>query len=363
MTEPLFQPFTLGDLTLPNRMVMAPLTRSRADRDAVIQPITGTYYAQRATAGLIISEATNISPQAVGYALTPGLWSEAQTRGWTDVVEQIHQAGGRIFSQLWHCGRISHPEVQGSFEAPVAPSAVQPDGQAFTFDGFKPHPTPRALALDEIPGIVQQYVRAATNAKRAGFDGIEIHAANGYLLHQFLASKTNKRTDAYGGSPANRARLLLEVVDALAEIWPASRIGVRLSPNTDFGDIADDEPEAIYGHVADELGKRGLAYLHMVEDFPGMSGRLDKTVDTDALGRRFGGSYLVCGGYDKARGSAKLQSGAADLIVFGRPFIANPDLVERYRLGAPLNEPDTSTFYGGTEVGYTDYPFLQTKAA
>ncbi|MGF1606186.1 MAG: alkene reductase [Rhodothalassiaceae bacterium] len=363
MTEPLFQPYQLGDLSLPNRMIMAPLTRSRANRDHVIQPITGTYYAQRATAGLIISEATNISPQAVGYAWTPGIWSEHQTRAWTAVVEQVHQAGGRIFSQLWHCGRTSHPDVQGAFETPVAPSAVRQDGEAFTYEGFKPHPTPRALEAEEIEGVIRQYVRAADNAKRAGFDGIEIHAANGYLLAQFLADKTNKRTDGYGGSIENRTRLVLEVVDAVAQVWPSARIGLRLSPNTDFGDISDSDPEPLYGHLVDQLAKRGLAYLHMVEDFPGMSSKLDTLVETDALGRRFGGTYMVNGGYDRARGMDKLASGRADLICYGRPFLANPDLVDRFRLNAPLNQPDPSTFYGGTERGYTDYPFLNRAAA
>ena len=356
--SPLLQPARFGDLELANRVVMAPLTRSRASRDHVIQPISTEYYRQRATAGLIVTEATNISPQGVGYAFTPSIHSNTQVAAWRPVTDAVHAAGGRIVLQLWHVGRISHPDLQPGGALPVAPSAIRPRGEAFTEDGFKPHVTPRALETDELSGIVEQYRHAAQNAKRAGFDGVEVHAANGYLLHQFLSDGTNRRTDAYGGSIENRARLLMEVVEAVAGVWGASRVGVRLSPNTDFGDIADSDPRALYSYVVKALNRFGLAYLHVVEGFPGAAGSVPAAFDLDVLRPLFAGAYVVNGGYTRQRGIDVMSAGLADAVAYGRPFIANPDLVRRFDLDAPLNEPDPSTFYGGDAHGYTDYPFL-----
>jgi N-ethylmaleimide reductase len=356
MTD-LFTPARLGALELPNRIVMAPLTRSRAGRGDVPGPMNAEYYAQRASAGLIISEATQIDQHGKGYAFTPGIETKAQAEGWRLVTRAVHEKGGRIFLQLWHVGRISHPSLQPGGALPVAPSAIRPAGQAFTEDGFKPHPTPRPLRTEEMPGIVAQYRRAAELAMRAGFDGVEIHGANGYLLDQFLRDRTNMRTDRYGGTLANRARLLIEVVEAVTDVWGGARTGLRVAPVSPANDIADSDPQRTFTYAIDELDRFGLGYLHVVEG--ATQGPRDiAPFDYLALRRRFRGLYMANNGYDATMADAVLREGRADLIAFGRPFIANPDLVQRLRTGARLAEPDRATFYGGDAHGYTDYPAL-----
>ncbi|UEM23351.1 alkene reductase [Skermanella mucosa] len=354
----LFQPVKLGPYTLANRIVMAPLTRSRANKDDAPFALHAEYYGQRATAGLIISEATQISRQGKGYAYTPGIHSEAQVAGWKQVTDAVHAKGGRIFLQMWHVGRISHPSLQENGALPVAPSAIKPEGKAFTEDGFVPFVTPRALELDEIPGIVEQYRTAAGNAKRAGFDGVEIHAANGYLIDQFLRDGTNKRTDAYGGSVENRARLMLEVTEAVVGVWGGDRVGIRLSPISPANDISDSDPDPVFTYAVEQLNRFGLAYLHLVEGSTGASREVSGAVDLRKLRRIFDGLYIANNLIDRDTAIALRETGEADLVAFGRPFIANPDLVERLRINAPLNEPDRDTFYGGGAEGYTDYPFL-----
>tara|TARA_R110002072_G_scaffold123048_2_gene258081 strand:+ start:260 stop:1360 length:1101 start_codon:yes stop_codon:yes gene_type:complete len=353
----LFEKTRIGDLDLANRAVMAPLTRNRAGDGNVPQDLNVTYYQQRATAGLIITEATQVSPDGQGYPATPGIHSPAQVAGWSKITQGVHREGGKIFAQLWHVGRISLPEFQPNRGTPVAPSAIASRQTPFSLEGATEYPVPRALALEEIPDIVEAYRRGAENAKNAGFDGVEIHAANGYLLDQFLRDGSNQRTDRYGGAIENRARLLLEVVTAAAAVFSAGRIGVRISPTGTFNDMSDSDPEALFSYVARELGKRKLAYLHVVEEFPGTT-----PVDFDygALKTLFGGPYIANGGYTREKAVAALASGKADLIAFGRPFIANPDLVARLSQDAPLNEPDPATFYGGDAKGYTDYPSLQS---
>jgi N-ethylmaleimide reductase len=351
-SSPLFQPFALGPLTLPNRVVMAPMTRNRANAEDAPHALNAIYYAQRAAAGLIVTEATQILPEGKGYPGTPGIHSPAQIAGWRLVTEAVHAKGGRIFLQLWHVGRISHPSLQPGGVLPVAPSALQPAGRAMTASGPQPFVTPRAMAIEEIPGVVAAYGRAAENARAAGFDGVELHGANGYLIDQFLRSSTNQRRDSYGGSVENRARLLLEVTEAVVSAVGAERVGVRLSPLHPYNDISDADPAATFGHAAAELGRRKLAYLHVVQ--LGDDGR----VDWLALRRAFGGPFIANGGYDRARAEAAVESGAADLVAFAAAYLANPDLVERLRRGAPLNPPDRATFYGGDARGYTDYPTL-----
>ncbi|WP_158045109.1 alkene reductase [Skermanella pratensis] len=354
----LFQPVKLGPYTLANRIVMAPLTRSRANKDDAPFALHAEYYGQRATAGLIISEATQISRQGKGYAYTPGIHSEAQVAGWKQVTDAVHAKGGRIFLQMWHVGRISHPTLQEDGALPVAPSAIKPEGKAFTEDGFVPFVTPRALELDEIPGIVEQYRTAAENAKRAGFDGVEIHAANGYLIDQFLRDGTNKRTDVYGGSVENRARLMLEVTEAVVGVWGGDRVGIRLSPISPANDISDSDPDPVFTYAVEQLNRFGLAYLHLVEGSTGASREVSGAVDLRKLRRIFNGLYIANNLIDRNTAIELRETSEADLVAFGRPFIANPDLVERLRINAPLNEPDRDTFYGGGAEGYTDYPFL-----
>lgn len=354
----LFSPFSLGSLKLKNRLVMAPLTRNRAGPGNVPHALNAEYYAQRATAGLIISEASQVSPQGQGYPATPGIHSAEQVAGWRLVTQAVHQRGGLIFLQLWHVGRISHPSLQPGGVLPVAPSAVLPAGEAMTYQGPQPFVTPRALAVGEIPGIVGHYREAAANALAAGFDGVEVHAANGYLLDQFLRDGTNKRTDGYGGSLDNRVRLLLEVTEAVAGVWTPQRVGVRISPLQPFNDMYDSNPEALFRHVVERLNGFGLGYLHVTEmgkEAPGLAG---PPFDLRALRKIWSGAFMTNGGYDKARANAAISVGDADLIAIGVPFIANPDLLERYRRDAPLNAPDTATFYGGGVEGYTDYPLL-----
>ena len=351
MTRPLLAPLQLGDLHLSNRIVMAPLTRARAvGADRVPNALMARHYAQRAGFGLILSEATAVTPQGVGYADTPGLWSEAQVEGWRGVTEAVHAAGGRIVAQLWHVGRISDPVfLEGGL--PVAPSAVAPAGEVSLVRPKRPYVTPRALALDELPGIVAAYRQGAENARRAGFDGVEIHAANGYLIDQFLQDRSNQRTDAYGGPIENRMRLLLEIVDAAIEVWGAGRVGVHLAPRGDAHDMGDSDPQALFTQVARELGRRGVAFLCLREHLG--AGRL-----LPVIREAFGGAVIANEGLDPDSAEALLGRGEAEAVAFGRLAIANPDLVERIRQGAALNRPDPSTFYGGGETGYTDYPAL-----
>jgi len=351
----LFSQIQIGDLTLPNRIVMAPMTRNRAPQNIPTE-LMAEYYAQRATAGLIVTEGAQVSEQGIGYPATPGIHTDEQIAGWQRVTKAVHAAGSRIFVQLWHCGRISHPDYHGG-ELPVAPSAIRAEGQAFTYEGLKDFVMPRALKTDEIPGIIEQYRHAADCAKAAGFDGAEIHSANGYLLDQFLRDGTNRRTDVYGGTIENRARLLLEVTEAVAGEIGADRVGIRISPVNAFNDIHDSNPQALFNHVATVLSEFQPAYLHVVEVT--MAGEVSKGVDMREIRRHYNGVYIANGGYDKIRGNAVIASDAADLVAFGVPFLANPDLPERFRRDAPLNEADQSTFYGGDEHGYTDYPVLE----
>lgn len=356
----LFAPVRLGAYDLRNRVVMAPLTRNRAGTGGVPQVLNALYYGQRASAGLIVSEASQISPRGVGYPGTPGIHSREQIEGWKLVTRAVHERGGRMFLQLWHVGRISHPSLQPNGELPVAPSAIRPAGDAFTAVGLQPFVTPRALETREILGIVEQYRQAAINALAAGFDGVEVHAANGYLIDQFLRDGTNHRADRYGGSLENRTRLLLEVTNAAVEVWGANRVGVRLSPVSPFNDMIDSNPTQTFGHAAEALNCFGLAYLHVVE-----MGAEDpqRTFDFASLRKAFKGAYIANAGYTRERASAVLARGDADLVSFGALFLANPDLPARLAEGAPLNTPDQSTFYGGGEKGYTDYPFLEAQPA
>ena len=355
----LFAPVQLGPLTLANRIVMAPLTRSRAGVADIPSEMAIEYYVQRASAGLIIAEATQVSPQGKGYVYTPGIYSTDQVQAWKKITDGVHAAGGRIFLQLWHVGRISHPSLQPDGVLPVAPSAIKPEGKAFTEDGFVPLVTPRALATSEMREIVEQYRTGAENALAAGFDGVEIHAANGYLLDQFLRDKTNKRTDAYGGSIENRARLLMEVTAAVVEVWGGDRVGIRLSPLSTFGDIADSNPQALFSYVVEQLNAFKLVYLHVIEGDTGGARELPGGFDPQILRRLFKGAYMANNGYDRQMALDARSSGSADLIAFGRPYIGNPDLVARLRIAAPLVQPDPATMYGGGAEGYIDYPVLQ----
>jgi len=355
----LFQLVSFGPYRLANRIVMAPLTRSRAGADGVPSSLMAEYYAQRASAGLIIAEGTNILPQGRGYAFTPGLYTAAQVEGWRRVTQAVHARGGRIFPQLWHVGRVSHPSLQPGGVLPVAPSAIRPNGTSYTEAGFQPCVTPRALESGEIPGIIQQYRDAARNALAAGFDGVEIHAANGYLIEQFLRDSTNKRTDAYGGSRENRARFLLEVIEAVTGVCGGERVGIRLSPLSTVNDIGpDSDPEATYGYVVERLNDFGLVYIHIIEGLTRGPREVPGGFDLQNLRRSFKGLYIANNGYDLALALEARRRNLADLVAFGRLYIANPDLVERLRVGARLNVPDQATFFGGGREGYIDYPTL-----
>ncbi|WP_448189484.1 alkene reductase [Azospirillum sp. sgz301742] len=361
----LFTPVRVGSLELPNRLVMAPMTRSRAGAGNVPTALMAEYYSQRASAGLIIAEATQVSDTAQGYPSTPGIHTNSQAAGWRTVTEAVHAKGGRIFVQLWHVGRISHPMFQPNGALPIAPSAIAAKGELYTGEGMKPFPVPRALDAAEIPGLVRDFAEAAKRAVfDAGFDGVEIHAANGYLIDQFLRDGTNKRTDEYGGSVENRARFLLEVTEAVVNAIGAERVGVRLSPNGTFNDMSDSNPAALFGYVAKALSHFGLGYLHVIEGIAGPMALPEgaKPVAGD-LKRAFQGTFMINGGYTRAAADAALAKGEADLVSIGVPFIANPDLAVRLKRGAPLAEGDAATFYGGTEKGYTDYPALETVAA
>ena len=368
-TAPLFQPYRLGPFNLPHRVVMAPLTRSRAHQPGnVPDALAACYYAQRASAALIVGEATQVSMQGQGYAWTPGIHSREQVGAWRRITDAVHQAAGLMFCQLWHVGRISHPALQPDNMLPVAPSAVIPAGKAFIENDrgegtLVPFVRPRALDIEEMPYVVAQYVRAARNAVAADFDGVEIHAANGYLLDQFIESGTNRRNDAYGGAVESRTRLLFEVIEALTPVWGPDRIGVRISPMGKLNDVHDDNPQATFGYVAERLSEYDLGYLHMVN--PALDQMQNgKEPDPHALDmaklvrNRFRGTLIVAGGFDAESGARWLREGWADLIAYGRKFLANPDLPDRLRLGAALNADDPSTYYGGGEKGYTDYPSL-----
>ena len=352
----LFSPIKLGRLELPNRIFMAPMTRNRAP-DNVPNAMMAEYYRQRATGGLLITEGSQISEQAVGYPATPGIYSDAQVEGWREVTHALHEAGGHIYLQLWHCGRVSHPDFHGG-ESAVAPSAIRPAGEAFTFEGLKPFETPRELSLSEIADVIDDYRKGAANAIAAGFDGVEIHGANGYLLDQFLRDGSNQRHDTYGGSLENRARLILEVTKAVCDEVGADRVGIRLSPLQPFNDMKDSNPEATFSYVVEQLNRFGLAYLHvtaMGSEAPGAAG---PAFDLEKLRGLWNGIYIINGGFDKARGNAAITEGKADAVAFGVPFLANPDLVARLKSDAELNAPDMNTFYGGDEHGYTDYPAM-----
>lgn len=357
----LFSPVKLGPYTLPNRIVMAPLTRNRAGAGNVPGPMNAIYYAQRASAGLLIAEATQVSPQGMGYASTPGIHSAEQVAGWQLVTDAVHARGGKIFLQLWHVGRISHPSLQPDGTLPVAPSAIAAAGEAMTYEGPQPFITPRALETQEIPGIVDQFRLGAEKAQAAGFDGVEIHGANGYLLDQFLRDGTNKRTDHYGGAIENRARLHLEVTEAVVDVWGADRVGIRLSPSGTFNSMSDSNPKATFGYLVDALNRFGLAYLHLLEASEGDLRNGGTSVPTTYFRQIFRGLLMTNGGYDREKAEAVIAAGEADLVSFGTLYIANPDLPERFQLNAPLNEPDPASFYGGDEKGYTDYPALQLQ--
>src|SRR6201996_4168041 len=348
----LFDPLKLGALTLKNRIIMAPLTRQRAGVERVPNALMAQYYADRASAGLILSEATSVTPQGVGYADTPGIWSDEQVEGWKLVTRAVHEAGGKIMLQLWHVGRVSDPVFLNG-ELPVAPSAIAAGGHVSLVRPQRPFVTPRALELDEIPGVVAAFRKGAENAKKAGFDGVEVHGANGYLLDQFLQDSTNKRTDAYGGPIENRARLLLEVTDACIDVWGADRVGMHLAPRGDAHTMGDSDLAATFGYVAHELGKRKIAFIAARE-----------ARGEDSLGpqlkKAFGGVYIANENFTKESAQKALDSGEADAVAWGKLYIANPDLVRRFELDAPLNEPVPATFYAEGEVGYTDYTALET---
>ena len=347
----LFDPVTIGAWDLPNRIIMAPLTRARAGAERIPNALMAEYYRQRASAGLIISEATSVTPMGVGYADTPGIWSSEQVHGWQLVTEAVHQAGGRILLQLWHVGRISDPMfLNGAL--PVAPSPIAAAGHVSLVRPLKPFVTPRALELEEIPGVIAAYRQGAENAQRAGFDGVEIHGANGYLLDQFLQDKTNHRQDAYGGPVENRARLMLEVTDAVISVWGSERMGMHLAPRGDAHDMGDSNSPATFGYVARELGRRRIAFICARESLG--ENRLGPQLKT-----AFGGSYIANEKFTQTTANQVLAAGEADAVAFGVPFLANPDLPERFRQNAPLNEPEQSTFFASGPKGYTDYPFMQ----
>ena len=356
----LFNPVRLGRYQLANRIVMAPLTRSRAGDDGVPRPVMTEYYAQRASAGLIVSEGINISPQGRGFAFTPGIYNDVQIQEWQRVTEAVHAIGGHIFAQLWHVGRLSHPSLQPAGALPVAPSAICSETNCFTAVGYQPCVTPRALETAEIPEIVEHYHRAARYALAAGFDGVEIHAANGYLIEQFLRDSINKRHDDYGGSRENRARFLLEVTDAVVQVCGSERVGIRLSPISPVNGAAlDSNPAETYGYVVQQLNAFNLAYMHVVEGATQGPREVPGGFDLQILRRLFKSLYIANNGYNRELALEARRSNLADLISFGRLYIANPDLVERLRIGGPLNVPDRTTFFGGGAAGYTDYPVLE----
>lgn len=355
----LFDPYRMGQFTLANRIVMAPLTRNRAAAGNVPTALTAEYYAQRAGAGLIVAEATQVCPEGQGYQDTPGIHSDAQVAAWKPVTDAVHARGGKIFLQLWHVGRISHVSLQPNGQAPVAPSAIRANSKTYVNGSFIEVSEPRALRLDELPGIVDAYRKGAANAIRAGFDGVEIHGANGYLLDQFLRDGTNKRTDEYGGSIENRARLMLEVAATIVAEIGAERTGIRLSPVTPANDASDSNPQPVFNHVVEQLDRLNLVYIHVIEGATGGDRNFGAGFDYEALRKRFRNTWIVNNGYTLETAQQVLAEKRADLVAFGRPFISNPDLVERLRRNAPLSPLDRATLYGGGAKGYTDYPALE----
>jgi len=354
----LLSPYSFGNLTLANRTVMAPMTRCRAAGANIPGPLAVTYYRQRASAGLIITEGSQVSPLGAGFIRTPGIYSREQVEGWTGITQAVHEAGGRIFLQLWHVGRMSHPDILGG-ELPVAPSALPVNEEIHVPDGKKPIPVPRALESWEIRDIVRQFRTGAANAKRAGFDGVEIHGANGYLLDQFLRDGSNHRTDSYGGSREDRARLPLEVARAVVSIWGAGRVGYRISPHFLLHAMSDTDPESTFPYLVRELDITGVRYIHLVEPVGGRLGAVPPEARMAPLIRaNFSGTLILNGGYDAMTADAAIEGGVADLVSFGALFLANPDLPLRFARGAHLNSPDTATYYAGEEKGYTDYPAL-----
>ena len=349
----LFSAITIGNLTLSNRMIMAPMTRNRAAEGAIPQAMNVEYYRQRASAGLIITEASQVSAEGVGYPATPGIYNQQQVAGWRQITDAVHQEGGHIYIQLWYCGRISHPDLLPDQQIPVAPSAIRPEGEAITYEGMKAFVEPRALVTDEIQNIVSQYKNAAQMAKLAGFDGVEIHAANGYLIDQFLRDGSNQRSDEYGGSEENRMRFLNQVLDAVLEVWQSHCVGIRLTPENSFNSMSDSDPQAHFNYFITQLNTRDLAYLHILE---GDMMSASRNVDYRALRDAYDGMYMANNGYDKTRAQSAIANGDCDLVAFGVPYLANPDLLYRYQHDLPLNEADQATFYGGDETGYTDYP-------
>ncbi len=357
----LFTPVQLGPYELRNRLVMAPMTRSRAGEGNAVTELTVEYYAQRASAGLIVTEGTQVSPQGVGYTHTPGIHTAAQAAAWRRVTDAVHAQGGRIFAQLWHVGRVSHPSFHGG-ELPVAPSAIGFEGQVLTYEGMQPYVAPRALETEEVAGVVADFAAAAQRAYDAGFDGVELHGANGYLIDEFLRDGSNRRTDRYGGSLENRARFLVEVTAAVADVWGGDQVGVRLSPRNPGNGMSDSDPVATFSFAADALNPFGLAYLHVLEAVSGPMAQPGVYV-TPALRKAFRGPLIANGGYTAESGNAAIARGDADLVAYGAAFLANPDLPNRFRQGAALNPPDRATFYGGDARGYTDYPTLEELAA
>lgn len=354
----LLSPFSLGPVSLSNRAVMAPMTRNRSP-ETIPLPITETYYAQRASVGLIITEGAQVSPQGVGYPGTPGIHTEAQVEAWKRVTDAVHAKGGKIFLQLWHVGRASHPSLQPGGALPVSSSAVAIPGQTMTLTGLQPFVAPRALETDEIPGVVAQFAHGAKLSKEAGFDGVEIHGANGYLVDQFLRDGVNQRTDAYGGTLQNRLRFLREVVEAVAGAWSADRVGVRISPWGTFNGMSDSDPRTTFLAAAELLSAYGLSYLHIIEGVPGtqMGGPVEGRLARD-LKAAFKGVTILNGGYSAEAAEQLITSGEADLVSFGVPLIGNPDFIERVQRGAALTTPDFSKLYGGGAEGYIDYPSL-----
>ncbi|MBS9475656.1 alkene reductase [Ancylobacter radicis] len=362
-TPSLFDTYRLGEITLANRVVMAPLTRNRAVEGLVPSPLAVEYYAQRASAGLIITEATQVSATAQGYQDTPGLFTEAQIEGWKKITDAVHAKGGHIFVQLWHVGRVSHRSLQPGGAAPLAPSAIRAETKTYVNNGFSEVDEPRALETREIPGIIDDFRRAAANAIRAGFDGVEIHAANGYLIDQFLRDSANQRTDQYGGSIENRVRFLKEIMEAVTVEIGASRTGVRISPVTPANGLSDSDPAALFAHVMDVLEAIKPVYVHMIEGATGGPRDIVPGFDFEALHKRYSGTWMVNNGYDKAMAEDVVANGKADLVAFGKPFISSPDAVERLRLGAAFNELDRDHLYGGGAKGYIDYPTLEQTGA
>jgi len=356
----LFSPIKIGNYTLKNRIFMAPMTRNRSVEDNVANDLMATYYGQRASAGLIITEGSQISTQGIGYPYTPGIHTDAQVQGWKKTTRSVHEKGGKIFLQLWHVGRISHSSFHDG-ELPVAPSAIKPSGEVYTLEGMKEFERPRALHLNEIKDIVKEYAKGARNAIEAGFDGVEIHGANGYLLDQFLRDGTNKREDEYGSSVENRSRFLFDVIKAVSAEIGSDKVGVRLSPSGTFNDMSDSDPQKHFAYICEKLNDFNLAYLHIIDALEGDIRHGANVVELGVLRDAYKGVLIANGGYTKERASKVIEDNRADAVSFASLFLANPDLPERFEMNASLNEADPDTFYTQGEKGYTDYPTMKNK--